>query len=325
MNGPSSGSEGVRAQGARAQGARAEGARAESAGFGRAAGVALVAALLWGVWWIPVRDLEALGFADAWASVAINLGAVPIAAAALLFVRGAPPMTARGLFGAALVGCAVALYGGAVAMTDIVRAVLLFYLAPVWAVAIECAFMGRKLRLVTVAALGLAAVGVFAMFRGDVSLAGWGVGDGAAVASGMFWAAGSAFLFSQPRFSPLKMSLATFLAAAAFSALLALALGNPQPAAGVAASAAPWALLYGGAFFLPIIVATLWSAARLTPTMLSLLLAAEIVSGVGSSALLLDERFGWPEALGAALIAIAVTLEGLISRANSRAPTPAHG
>lgn len=303
MNGPSSGSQGV----------RAEGARAEDAGFGRAAGVALVAALLWGVWWIPVRDLEAAGLTGAWASVAINAGAAPIAAIGLLAWRDRTSFSPRVIAGAAFVGCAIALYGASVVLTDIVRAVLLFYLAPAWAIAIECVFMGRRLRASTLVALVLAALGAVAVFRGEVDLAGWGVGDGAAIASGMMWAIGAALLSAGPKFSPFKMSLAVFLAAATFSALFAVAVGTPPPTAAVVVEAAPLALLYGGLFFTPIIVATMWSAARLTPTLLSLLLAGEIISGVGSSALLLDEPFGLPEIIGALLIGVAATLEGLTS------------
>ena len=58
-------------------------------------------------------------------------------------------------------------------------------------------------------------------------------------------------------------------------------------------------------YVLPILFLTLWSAQRLSPAVISFLLTAEILSGVTSSALFLDEPFGKMQAAGACLILLA--------------------
>ena len=40
-------------------------------------GLTLVASLLWGVWWIPIRWLESGGLPGVWASLAMGLAALP--------------------------------------------------------------------------------------------------------------------------------------------------------------------------------------------------------------------------------------------------------
>ena len=98
--------------------------------------LALVAAVMWGLWWAPIRLLEETGLPGAWPGIAMNLGALPLLAVVVVLWSGKGRLTARALTGAALVGVAVTLYASALTLTDVVRAVLLFYLAPAWSTAI---------------------------------------------------------------------------------------------------------------------------------------------------------------------------------------------
>lgn len=271
--------------------------------------IALVAALFWGVWWIPIRMLEGFGLPGAWAGVSMNLGAIVILLVVVLLGARSERLSGFAIVGAALAGAAVTLYSTALTQTDVARTVLLFYLAPAWSIALECVFAGRRFRLINGLAFLFAFAGIVLIFRGDVSLSGWGVGDAMALASGMCWAVGAAMIFWRPGFSVAKLSLAAFVSAAALGAGLALLLGQGDPASMLSARTALAALLSGGLYVTPVFLATLWSASRLPPATMSFLLTAEIVTGVGSSAILLDEPFGAPEALGAVFVALAATIE----------------
>lgn len=289
--------------------------------WGAAILVTLAAAILWGLWWLPIRALESVGLGGAWAGLAMSLGALPALAALALVDRsraGAPDARRRGArgavagaAGAALIGLALALYAASVAYTDVVRAALLFYLAPTWSVLIEGAFLGRRWSSRSLLAIALSLIGALAIFRGEVGLDGWSAGDAMALASGMAWSAGAALVFAAPARRATSVALAAGASAALCGAVLALlaapgALAVPREAA---AAAALWALAAGALYVAPVLVATLWGALRLPPATLSFLLTAEIVSGVGSAALLLDERFGLPEAIGTLLILSAALLE----------------
>lgn len=67
------------------------------------------------------------------------------------------------------------------------------------------------------------------------------------------------------------------------------------------------ALAAGALYLLPVLAITLWSAQRLPPALLSFLFTLEIVSGVVSGALFLDEPFGlWRLAGGLLIVGVAL-------------------
>lgn len=273
--------------------------------------MAFLSAALWGLWWMPIRYLETLGMSGAWGSVAMNSGAALAAVLWMLWRRISPRVAARGLAGAALVGVAVTSYSVAITMADVVRVILLFYLAPAWGKVIEWAFMGQPWRWTTTLTLAASLTGAYFVLGGDVSLASIGPGDVLAVLSGMAWAAGAALIFTSKRSSPMSLTLAT-AGAAAVLGLAFIWLG-----AGIGVSGghtAPGGLAgagFGAVYVLPILALTLWSAQRLSPALISFLLTAEILSGVGSGALFLDEPFGPMQMTGAALVFLAALSEVL--------------
>lgn len=271
------------------------------------------AAILWGLWWLPIRALEEAGLPGVWAGIAMNLAALPLIACTLALPPRPAAVSANAFIGAIGIGLAITLYGTAVTETTVIRAVLLFYLAPAWSILIECVFFGRRFRLINAAGLAMAALGVLLIFGGRIELSGWSLGDSMALASGAFWAAGAAMIFTSPEISARRLSLVTCTTAALIGLLIGLTIAPSTPEA-LTLHGASLALGSGAVYLAPIVLATLWSARRLAPALLSFILTAEIVSGVGSSALLLDEPFGWAEALGSTLIAGAALIELLLPR-----------
>jgi len=278
--------------------------------------VALASAAMWGLWWVPIRLLEAAGLGDAWAGLAMNAAALPALAVAALIWRGGGRLSPRAMLGALFVGVAVSLYSGSLAYTEVVRAVLLFYLAPAWSIAIECLFLGRRWGWRSALAIALSLAGMVMILRGEISLAGIGAGDAMALASGVAWSVGAALVFTAPPPVPgaARLALATVLAAVAVGALLALVSGAP-PTGIAAGEAAAVGLVSGTLYLAPIMIVTLWAAQRLAPATVSFLLTAEIITGVVSSAILLDERFGLPEVAGALLVTLGATVEVIRPRA----------
>ncbi|MEO3416734.1 DMT family transporter [Roseovarius sp. CAU 1744] len=270
---------------------------------------AFLAAALWGIWWIPIRYLETLGMDGAWGSVAMNAGAALFVLAwmALRRIRLRAGVTAA--MGAALVGVAVSTYSVAITMADVVRVILLFYLAPGWSKIIEWAFMGRGWHWTSSVTIAASLLGAWLVLGGELSLSGLGLGDVLAVLSGMSWAGGAALIFTGGRSNATGLSLLTCLSATLIgTGFVILGQGTVFSGNATAAGAGIGALA-GVIYVLPIMVLTLWSAQRLPPATISFLLTAEILSGVISGALLLDEPFGVMQAGGAVLILIAATAE----------------
>jgi len=268
------------------------------------AALATFAAIFWGVWWIPVRYLETLGLQGAWAGLVMNLGAFMVAAAWVLLRGTRLRIDARAIAGAAFIGLAVTFYSTALNHTDVVRAVLLFYLAPVWSKILERVFLGMSWRWTSTVALAAALAGACLVLGGKVRIDSLNVGDLLSLVSGMAWSAGAALTFAGR--STNTVSLTTVTAFFAVLAAVPFAWVSGLPESGRALDLAmPAGIGTGVVYVLPIMMMTLWSARRLAPTTLTFLLTAEIVSGVASSAILLAEPFGAMQLCGAVLIVTA--------------------
>lgn len=286
----------------------------------------LTSALLWGLWWVPVRFCEALGLTGVWPNLGINLGALLGLAVLTAFSRPSSRLDGAALLGSILIGLAVAFYGAALSLTEVARAVLLFYLAPAWSTLIEVAFLGRRWHWRRLPPLLLSFAGMIVVFRGEISFAGGGFGDLAALASGMAWSAGAALVFStngaassEPSSAVPRLAL-TVMVAAVVASILLLPLdwqGWPDVAGGHVGAAVLLALGAGALYLGPIIGITLWGTTRLLPATISFLLAAEILSGITSSAVFLDEPFGWWEVAGTLMITASVFMHVALGEPSS--------
>jgi len=275
----------------------------------------LVSAVFWGLWWVPVRICEALGLTGVWPNFGINLGAFLGLAAVALANRSSVRLSRPALFGSVLIGMAVAFYGAALSLTEVARAVLLFYLAPAWSTLIEITFLGQRWHWRRLPPLILSLTGMIVVFRGEIALDDGSIGDLAALASGIAWSAGAALVFStksadsaDEKMMLPRLSFAV-MAAAVLISIIMLPLdwqGWPAIDGGDAGLAILLALGAGAVYLAPIIGVTLWGAKRLLPATISFLLAAEILSGITSSAIFLDEPFGWWEFTGTVMIVASV-------------------
>ena len=209
---------------------------------------------------------------------------------------------------------AVSFYGAALSLTDVARAVLLFYLAPAWSTLIKVMFLGQRWHWKHLPPLILSFAGMIVVFRGEITFDDGSIGDLAALASGIAWSAGAALVFSaksaglEQERGGARLSLAVMMSAVATSILL-LPLdwqGWPDPGGDAVSLAILQAFSAGAIYLAPIIGITLWGAKRLLPATISFLLAAEILSGISSSALFLDEPFGWWEFTGTFMIITSV-------------------
>lgn len=271
--------------------------------------LALIAALLWGIWWIPIRYLETLGLSGSWGSVAMNGGAALAAILWMLVMRVPFRLDRRGLTGALLIGLAVTTYSVAITLSDVVRVVLLFYLAPAWGKIIEWAFMGQRWGWTSTVAVALALGGAYLVLGGEISLEAINVGDALAMFSGLAWAGGAALVFTSERMHPITLSCVTACAATVVGVGLVWLLSESGTEGLSGAPGMAVGALAGLIYVLPILLLTLWSAQRLSPAVISFLLTAEILSGVVSGALFLDEPFGPMQAAGAILVLMAAAFE----------------
>lgn len=284
------------------------------------------AASAWGIYWLPQRALESAGLTGGWATLGQFL--VPLALmapVAVIRLRRGQPTGCRLVLVGFLTGGAITFYANSFLLTDVVHALLLFYITPVWSTLIEIVVLRRPPARIRWLSLVLGLGGVWLVFAVDGGFPlPRNAGDWLALTGGMMIACGTARLNVVRPSGMFPQLFAYFLygsvVAAASGWLLADHLG-PTPDGATLLALLPWLVALSVAFLIPSNAILFWGAVRIGPGKFGILILSEIVVGMVAAALWADEPFGWREVVGAAMIMTAGLAEILIM--TRRAPAPA--
>lgn len=279
-----------------------------------ASAAVLISGAGWGLFWMPARSFNAQGLDGTWLSLwlfVISLVAVlPFVAWHWQAIhRAGSAFILTGLFN----GAAFTLYTVSLVITDVIHALLLFYISPAWATLIGWAVRGEPITARRLVALALAFAGL-AIVLGvlDGLPLPRNLGDWLALAAGMMWAYGSTRSNAENNIVVTAPVLG-FTAGGMLAALILVSL----PIEGIAAApdaaalrqSLPWVALVSVVRFVPSTFALLWSTQVLNPGRVGILLMSEVVVGTLSVAIFAGEPFGWREAIGALLIVAAGFVE----------------
>ena len=284
----------------------------------------VLAAALWGLYWVPVRQLEADGI-DASLTVAL-LNLPPIFVTAALawatWRDQLPHLKASTLIGF-VGGAAMALYGIAMVHTEVIRATMFFYLMPVWGTLIGIYWLGEVARARRWLAIALGLAGMFGLFSADIS-SPFRLGDLLALLSGILWAVASALIKREGNIPVSAMLTSQFFFTSVFAILLGLMLGTLNPTElNVDRGALILATAIGLIALLPAALMIFWASQFLFPGRVGILLMAEVVVAIISASLLLPEEVLSPvEWLAVVLIIGAAIVEITPSQADPKQTTP---
>lgn len=285
------------------------------------------AAGIWGLYWLPQRELEGAGLTGGWGTLAQYI--IPLVLMVPIAIwrntRGQETGASWCVLGV-LAGGGIVCYANSFLLTEVVRALLLFYLTPVWATLIDWLVLKRPIPRQRYMSLGLALAGVWIVFgqEGGVPLPR-NAGDWLALAGGAMIAAGAARInVTQPK-GIFSILFAFYLYGSITAALLSWFLQDqlgPVPATADLFSMLPFLLLLVFFFLMPTNAFLIWSPTRIGAGVFGILILSEIVFGSISAALWAGEPFGWREVTGCVLIICAGLTEILASRSPKQtAPT----
>ncbi len=289
----------------------------------RAEVVVAGAAAIWGLYWIPVRILERQGLDPVW--VVLGQLCIPLL---LLLPLAIINLTKRQTVSLGepvtglLMGSAFVLYCESLLLTEVIRALILFYTMPAWGTLIEVFVMKRKFNVWRALALMLGLAGLVIILKIDESFSlSMNQGDGMALAAGIFFTL-AAMRVRQSSNVPVFVQVFSFFLYGAMAALIfsLLPVADPvtMPEPGLMIALLPWFLLMAVGFLIPIMWGLYWGSRFVDPGRLGILLQIEVVVGIGSAALLAGEPFGWREASGSLLVFGAGAVEVLTHRPGSR-------
>jgi len=274
----------------------------------------LYAGAVWGLFWIPLRELEDAGFQGLWITVVYflipALCLIPVTIWRWKYVK-------RGGFQlqltAIISGGALLLYSTSIVYTDVVRAILLFYLTPVWGIILGRIFLGDKISTPRVIAMILAIIGMLTIFGlGSKFPLPQNLGDWLGLCSGFMWAVAMVLINKNKNHSTIELTVGFFQWSLILSLFAAVLLSpNNLPSFDKIVPVIPLMLTFMFLLILPGTYASLWGPKYLNPGVVGLLFMTEIVVGAISVAILAGEPFGIREITGLLFIAGASMLEPL--------------
>ncbi len=283
-------------------------------GNSRAVLSGLFAGLCWGIFWLPLRMLEQAGLDAPWAMVVFMVLPALMSLPVMWVLRADYGQGLRPLLGGVLAGVAFALYAAGLLYTEVVRAVLLFYMTPIWGFLLGWIFLGDRMTWYRWLSIGVGLLGLVVIFADDTGLPlPRNAGDWCGLVSGMFWAVGCTLILTERRVHILTHAV-NFLVVGAIVAVLVAGLATAQ---GIAAVPDRDAVLSPMVWFLPVALililpgsfATIYAPSRLNPGLVGLLFMTEIVVATVTAALWAGERFGIQEVVGLPLILSAGLIE----------------
>ena len=276
----------------------------------------LYAGAVWGLFWIPLRALENAGLHGLWVAVVYFL--VPTLCLVPIGIWRWKHFRAGGIqlqITAMLSGLALLLYTMSIVYTDVVRAILLFYLTPIWGTILARIFLEDAITPQRIFAMAVAVVGALTIFGLGLQFpVPQNVGDWMGVGAGFLWAIASLRINIYKDYSAIEMTLGFFFWSLIFSIIAAL-IFSPSYAPSVSQTlpALPLLLIFIFLLILPGTYASLWGPKFLSPGVVGLLFMTEIVVGSISVALLSAEPFGVREVIGILLITCASLVESFLS------------
>ena len=274
----------------------------------------LYAGAVWGLFWIPLRELEDAGFQGLWITVVYflipALCLIPVTIWRWKYVK-------RGRFQlqitAIISGGALLLYSTSIVYTDVVRAILLFYLTPVWGISLGRIFLGDKISTPRVIAMILAIIGMLTIFGlGSKFPLPQNLGDWLGLCSGFMWAVAMVLINKNKNHSTIELTVGFFQWSLILSLFAAVLLSpDSLPSFDKIVPVIPLMLTFMVLLILPGTYASLWGPKYLNPGVVGLLFMTEIVVGAISVSILAGEPFGIREITGVLFIAGASMLEPL--------------
>lgn len=281
--------------------------------------------LVWGMFWMPLRALEARGIEGVWATLVFY--AVPfVLVLPIALWRRQSAFGRQAILLGFLSAAGLVPYSLAVLDTEVVKAMILFYLTPIWSTLIARVYLGEPITPLRWVSLVAGLAGMLVILKPESGLP-WpsNAGDWMALASGVLWAvAANAFRADQGRTEPTDLWIQNFLWSGIFAVIFIFLHGErlaEMPALAAYARELWWLVPTIIVMVMSGVYATCWGAPKLDPGIVGLLFMTEISVGALTAALWAGEPFGWREVTGIILVTGAGIGESLIDvwRARKRA------
>ena len=277
---------------------------------------AIYSGLVFGIYWIPLRALEQVGFSGIWATFTFNLVSsivvlpiVIIGWRSFVFGRLKFHLICFGI------GLGFTLYASAFVYTNVVSVIVMFYMMPIWGFLLARWLIGEVITPVRWLSMLFGVGGLITILGIDAGVPlPQNVGDWMALVAGIVWAYLSLTLLTDQHVQKPSHYAAGFIIWGAITSfvmgLVATSYGfEPNPSWSNLSTELVWLVPFAIIVIVPAAIATIFGPIKLNPGIVGLLFMTEISVAVVTAALWANEPFGWQQIIGVLLITIAGVLE----------------
>ena len=269
---------------------------------------------VWGIFWIPLRRLETDGIPGLWGT-ALFFGVPALLLLPVAVMRhrrttaGGVNLQLTAVAGALSLG----LYAVGLVFTDVIRAMALFYMTPLWSALLGRIVLKQRITVVRAVTMALALAGMLTMFGlGESWPLPRNTGDWMGLAAGLSWAVSAVRLRQDHANSALDLTVWSFLwCALLVTAGAGLAEAGAMPDLHTLLAPLPWLVPVALLMVLPCGLASTWGPKHIDPALVGILFMTEITVGGITAALWAGEPFGRRELAGVLLISGAALIDSL--------------
>jgi drug/metabolite transporter (DMT)-like permease len=268
-----------------------------------------ISAGAWGIYWLPQRILEEGGLTGGWGTISQMIIGVILLLPIAIWRKTKGKTTGLEIpLTGFLIGGGFICYALSFLLTDVVRALILFYMTPIWTTIFEILFLKKRPGLERVLTLSLALGGLWIVFsKQTVIPLPENSGDWLALAGGALFSAGLVRLELIKTDGVFPIIFSFFFFGTIFNIIAGFLLKEylgPVPPIEAFVSMALFLIIISVFYFIPTGIVIFWSPSKLGAGLCSILFLSEIVVGVITSSILTNEPFGWREITGSTLIVV---------------------
>ena len=265
--------------------------------------IIFLASSFWGVLWVPMRHIEAMGLSGLWVVVLFHF--LPALAMLPLIVRTAPSSRrdwGRAAVAGALMGAGFALYALGLVVASVTKTLFFFYMTPIWSTVIAYFVLRGRAGWGRWLAIAAALVGCALVTGVNRDELRFDPADLLGLLSGLFWALGSVMIRRYDGLSFVTVSFLQYLSGGIMALLAALYLGDPIPQLNAFLKAIPPAFLASVVVFLPSVLLIFRIMQYVSPGLVGILMLSEALVAAVSAAFWLGETLSSMQWIGVGAI-----------------------
>jgi len=270
--------------------------------------------LAWGFFWLPLRALDAEGISAATAILVFYV--VPLLLLSPLFVVRSRHFAATDLslhVTGAISAISMVLYGLSFLYTDVVRAMLLYYMTPIWGALMARVWLKEAITPARVLSFILGIGGLLTILgTGEGLPLPQNAGDWISLSSGVLWAVAMVMMRRGVKGDAMELTLTYFLYGTIFALALVWIPGIGTGDIGAIAKLGGgliWMVPVIVILVIPTVFSVMWGSPKLNPGTVGILFMTEISAGAVTAWLWAGEAFGLREFAGVILITAAGLME----------------